>query len=120
MSGGFEIEYFSDIGLGPRYRVDAEEGFITRDEAFMSADGPVADSEKSYPGSFDGEIDLEVARQAYEKILDQGLEPGDFFVSREDDRGFRVQVYGDDSRAVEEVDSQYIDEIVQDLDKALR
>lgn len=120
MGQGFEIEYFSEIGLGPRYRVDAEQGFITREEAFISADGPMADSEKPYPGSFDGEIDAEVAQESYEKILDSGLEPGDFFVSRQQDQGFRVQVYGEESRSVDELDSEYVEEVVQGLDEALR
>lgn len=120
MGRGFEIEYFSELGLGPRYRVDAEEGFITRDKAFISGDGPVANSEESYPGSFDGEIDLETAQKAYDKILDSGLESGQFFVSEELNRGFRVEVYGEESGEVDNIEADYIDEVVEGLDEALR
>ena len=122
MGRGFEIEYFSDLGTGPRYRVDAEHGFITRDEVFISGEGPLAESEESYPGSFEGMIDTETAEKAYRQILDSGLEPGEFFVSeRNGERGFRVEVYGEESRPSDvEVEQDYINDVVEGLDEALR
>ncbi len=102
---GFEVEYFSDIGTGPRYRVDAETGEIAKDDLFMHGEGPLAGSDDAYPGDPDIVTDAEVTDQAYEKILEAGLEPGESYEERPlEGQSFRVEVYDGTQAEPEEVE----------------
>lgn len=113
---GFEIEYFTDFGTGPRYSVDVESGEVLKDDLFMHGEGPISDSDVHYPGEADAVVDVDAAEEAYEQILDSGLEPGHFHVHRDGDRNFRVAVYGDESEEVEEVDEDLIYDAVEGLE----
>jgi hypothetical protein len=116
---GFEVEYFSEVGTGPRYRVDAETGEIARDDVFMHGEGPLTESNMPYPGEPDVLADAEAAEEAYEQILETGLEPGEFHKYEPvDDRAFRVEVYGpaDEPDEVECVDTDLVNQATEDLD----
>lgn len=116
MSEGFEVEYFSDVGTGPRYAVDADTGEIRRDDVFMHGEGPVANSDTGYPGEPSIVTDEEAAEEAYRQILGSGLEPGQFYIQEEGDRSFRVELYGEDLEEAEEVDSEFVQEAVETLE----
>lgn len=114
---GFEVEYFSEIGTGPRYRVDAETGEIAKDEVFMHGEDPLANSDTNYPGSPKNVEDAEAAEAAYDLILGADLEPGEFHVHRNGERDFRVEVYGEGAEEVADINEEFIYEATEGLDE---
>lgn len=114
---GFEVEYFSEIGTGPRYRVDVETGEISKDSVFMHGEGPISDSDTEYPGSPENVADFDTADQAYQKILDAGLEPGEVHIHRNGDRDFRIEVYGDQVEEVDDVDEDFVYDAIEELEQ---
>lgn len=122
MSGKFEIEYFTGISSGPRYVVDVDSGEIQRDESFMSGTAAISDDAR-YPGTPDSIVDQEVVEEAYQKIIESGIETGEFYeeVAAPDGRGVRVKVFeedrAEDLQRVDEVDERYIEEAVEELDQ---
>ncbi|MFB6175416.1 MAG: hypothetical protein ABEJ87_05620 [Candidatus Nanohalobium sp.] len=113
---GFEVEYFTDFSTGPRYTVDVATGEVLRDDVFMHGEGPIANSGNQYPGEPNTVIDLDAAEEAYDQITGSGLEPGDFHVHRNSDRDFRVEVYGEGSREVKDVDEDVVYDAVEELE----
>ena len=114
---GFEVEYFSDVGTGPRYQVNMEQGEVARDNVFMHGQGPLAGTDVNYPGTqevAEGDEDLE---KAYEQIMHSGLEPGQFYISEEGERNFRVEVYGEGLEEVDNVSEDFVDEAVEELEQ---
>ena len=114
---GFEVEYFSDVGTGPRYQVNMEEGEATRDEVFMHGQGPLARTDVNYPGTQKVAEDAENLEKAYKQIMDSGLEPGQFYVSKKGERNFRVEVYGEGLEEVDNVSEDIVDEAVAELEQ---
>lgn len=117
MSKGFRVEYFSDVGTGPRYDADVVEGEVSRDDVFMHGQKPLAGTEVNYPGTSEVVEDSEAVEKAYEQILESGLEPGQFYITEDGERNFRVEVYGEGRQETDNVSEDFVNDAVEELEQ---